>query len=368
VLAGPAAAIWPMEGSGPRRTNAEPGFDDRPPFGVAWSRGNLGRSADRTKGFIEHASTVGGGRLYVQVINGTVTALNAETGAVVWQRDLGRIGSAAPAYHAARNALVVHHHKPGWLYFLNATTGATRWRRWTGGGEPSPLLLRSGIYVANSHGVVMRFRYTGRRVWKRPLGRKMTASLASSRYLIAVDYGGWVTALRHRSGRIAWRRLAPRSHYAAPVAYRGRVYQASREGRLYAISARTGRIAWSRTLGWLTTARAAPTVARGRVFAASFNGWVYCYRWNGSRCWRKRFPGSVKGALASTGGRLAWVCHRRSDQRWVKHGTLRALEVGTGRVVWSFPVCSHAPISADRSRLYVHGFARIRALVAVPTP
>lgn len=360
-----ALALWPLEGSGPRRTNAQPGFADRPPFGVVWSRGNLGRSEDRTKGFVEHASTVGGGRVYVQVINGTVTALEASSGAIVWQRKLGTKAAAAPAYSTRRRIVVVHNHKPGRLYVLNPATGATRWARPTGGGETSPLLLTGGIFVANKSGVVMKFTYTGRRVWRRPLGRKITGSIASSRYLIVSDYGGYIRALRPRNGRVVWRRYAGRSHYAAPVIHRGRVYQTSREGRIHALSVRTGRVAWSRTLGWLTRARAAPTIARGRVYAASFNGWVYCYRWNGSRCWRKRFPGSVKGALASTGGRLVWVCHRRSDQRWVKHGTLRALEVGTGRVVWSFPVCSHAPISTDGHRLYVHGFARVRALAAV---
>jgi outer membrane protein assembly factor BamB len=364
-----ASGAWPVEGADSGRRNADPTFTVQPPYGLVWTRSGFGGGADRgfaSDGFIEHGSTVGDGRLYVQVINGTVTAVNATTGSVIWRRFLGTKASGAPAYSARRSIVVVHNNRPGRLYVLRAGTGATRWRRNTGGGETSPLLLAGGIFVANSRGVVMKFSYGGRRVWRRSLGWKITGSLASSRYLIASDYGGYITALQHTNGRVVWRRRTASwsSHYAAPVVHRGRIYQTSRQGEIYALSVSTGRIAWSRTLGWGTRARAAPTVVGNRVFAASFNGLVYCLRWDGRMCWRRRFPGSVKGALASTGANLIWVCHRTSRQRRTELGRLRAIRPRTARVVWSWAHCSHAPISTGTDLLYINDFSRIWAMQA----
>jgi outer membrane protein assembly factor BamB len=363
-----AQAQWSIQGADTARGNAAPWFDHRPPYGILWSRGNLGRSADRTNGFIEHGSTVGGGRVYVQVINGTVSALSASSGKVLWWRKPGQRAASAPAYSGRRRAVVVHNLRPGGrLSVLDARTGRRRWSRYTGGGEASPLVLESGIVVATTAGAVAKYSWSGRRLWRRSLGWKITGSVASAGgRLVVVDYGGWVTALQHRNGRVLWRSRTGGRNYATPTLYRARVFVASQNGRLYGFSARTGRLAWSRQIGSWAPSNTAPAVAGGRVFAASFNGWVYCFRWKGSRCWRKRFAGAVKAALATTEGNLVWVCHRKSDERRVRRATLRVLGARAGRTVWTFSVCSHAPLSADSHRAYVHGFGRIRALTPIP--
>ena len=76
------------------------------------------------------APTVLGGRLFVGSAGGRVLALDARTGCVYWQYQASGPVRAAPtvAAHGARHMLVFSDQN-GWVYGLDAQTGAERWKR-----------------------------------------------------------------------------------------------------------------------------------------------------------------------------------------------------------------------------------------------
>jgi len=80
---------WPLYGLTPDRRRDAVDFDHRPPYRKLWEvRGGA---------LVEFPPVVAYGRLYFATIKGKFLALEAETGKVVWRRDLGYVSAASPA-------------------------------------------------------------------------------------------------------------------------------------------------------------------------------------------------------------------------------------------------------------------------------
>jgi outer membrane protein assembly factor BamB len=200
-----------------------------------------------------------------------------------------------------------------------------------------------GYDSARSHFAPSRLEPPFTSLWKvRPTGEllEFPPSLARGR-LYVVENEGRVIALSARTGRTLWKRDLGQLAASTPAYQDGRLYvtilclsdcapaigNAGSEGRgrVAALDARTGKTIWSRDLPSRT--ESSPLVVRDRVFFGAENGKVYALqRRTGRIDWTHQAADAVKSALAYDNGRLYFGDYA---------GAVTALRARDGELVWS---------------------------------
>jgi len=223
-----------------------------------------------------------GDRLYLGDWNGDVWAFDANHGDVVWHRHVAD-GAIKGALAYAGGRLFVGAYD-GHVYCLSRT-GSVVWR---GSAQPrlfgsahfysTPAVAYGRVYIGATDGKVYAFgAASGRRLWSHSTGGYVYASPAVWHELVfAGSYSGRFDALDAGTGEPRWSFDAhgPISGSATvvnDVVFFSTLSQKGlKNGRTYALSARTGRRLWSFPDGKYT-----PVVAaKGRVFLIGY-GVVY---------------------------------------------------------------------------------------------
>jgi eukaryotic-like serine/threonine-protein kinase len=161
----------------------------------------------------------------------------------------------------AINASPVSIAPSGWsLTALNAQTGAVRWKLPTAGMIGRPVIANGAIYFAPQDGYVYAVdAVTGHVRWRFQRTVNISAQVGIDGYpaldgdtLYVASDGGTVYALDAQTGKERWLFALPDSKghiYAAPAVGRGKVYVSSGNGTnaFYALDEATGKIAWQFT-------------------------------------------------------------------------------------------------------------------------
>jgi outer membrane protein assembly factor BamB len=182
-------------------------------------------------------------------------AFDKRTGAVRWVStpaqgpfdDANNQASPTVAVIGARR-LVIGGGADGWLYAVDARTGASVWRFQVSvrGLNSPPLVVGDVVYAAHAE----------ENVDGGPMGR-----------VVAIDGRG--TGDITKTGEL-WRADAIPVGFAAPTAAEGRLYVVDNAANLHALDLQTGRPLWKHSLG--TVGRAAPVHADGKLFLTEQNG------------------------------------------------------------------------------------------------
>lgn len=184
---------------------------------------------------------------------------------------------------------------------------------------------RPGVVVALTAG-------KGKVVWRRRLASESTPLLKGR----LVYVGAWdhrVYALYARTGRVAWSFATDGEVNSSPAYANGTIYIGNNAGSLYALNAKTGRLRWrARSFSRFAHGReyfyATPTVAYGRVYASNTDGTVYAYgAATGHLLWAKHAGTYVYTAPA------VW---RRRVYVGTYDGRFYALDAATGDVKWGW--------------------------------
>lgn len=187
----------------------------------------------------------------------------------VWTMSVGAPVWGDLTFDRARSVLYVAD-ESGAVTALSARDGALRWRTSLGASvRGAPALARGRLYVATDAALAAIEAGTGRTLWSAAFAPELAARLPMS------------------DPNSAW------DHYAAsPVVDGGVVYVGSRDGCVYAIGAREGRLEWRTCLGALITA--APAVTRDALFVGAFDGFAYkLARDGGAVLWRRDTHGAI---------------------------------------------------------------------------
>jgi outer membrane protein assembly factor BamB len=341
-----ASRQWTMYGAGPKRTQAQPAIRVRPPFKVVWSRG-LGS-------LIEFPAVVADGVAYIANARGTVRALDMRDGTVIWRHDTphGKMASSP----AVVGDTVVVHGMDGHVWVLRRSDGQLLWHHTVGSPvESSPVVSRGLDVFGAWNGTVTALDLKHHRVrWTRRTGCKITSSAAlAGGTLYLGDYCGRLLALSLRTGRVLWSRHVNGRVYGTPAVSAGRIFvPSSTGGSLTAFSTR-GRYLWRRNTG--SYVYSSPAVSHGRVFFGSYNGVFYALRArDGATLWTHRTGGPISGAAVVVGG-VAYAgsfAHR-----------ILGVDARSGRVVLRFPHGEYVPVSGGGTRLLLHGYSRLYAVV-----
>jgi outer membrane protein assembly factor BamB len=234
----------------------------------------------------------------------------------------------------------------GLVLAVQAETGRVLWeRRFAGCVAASPAVGNGIVYLGFTdpppcRGTAPTFLAAfdardGKTLWRFRAGVVETSPLLTEG---RVYFGSWdhrVYALDARTGRLAWS-FATGGRVKAGVAFaRGTIFVGSYDGRLYALDARTGRLRWAAGNGGLGGLYATPSVANGRVFVGSTNGRVYAFATStGALLWSTRTRSFVYSPAALSRG-VAYI--GSYDHR------LYALAQSSGRILWTYK--ARAPIS-----------------------
>ncbi len=336
---------------------------------------------------IRSSPVVRAGTLYVGASDGTLQALDAATGAPRWRvRTEGAI-AGTPAVDAAA---VYVPSRDGFLRALDVRTGRERWRHRFGkplGADDywdyhlsSPVLDGATLLIGGGDGRVLALDTAhGRVKWQADVGARVRSTPAvQDGIVVFATMSGHVRALRERDGAPLWTFATDGAAHKfadadndttsvvasptiVPTADGELVAIGGRDGHLYALDLRSGRLRWRLThdgSSWmLATATDGQTLYVGGGSAAIVQAVDPA---TGAERWRFKTRSAVFASLALAGDALL-----ASDFT----GTLVALDKASGRRLWEFPLGGRAlstPLVAGNVVYAASDAGVLRALDVAP--
>ncbi|WP_433257684.1 PQQ-binding-like beta-propeller repeat protein [Streptosporangium sp. CA-135522] len=275
--------------------------------------------------------------VYATSGDGTVSALDAATGAMRWRF---QTGGSLLFDHVVMDGTVFAANASGRLVALDAATGRMRWSRRI--NVVSDLVVAAGrLYVwtrnpawAVNAEVVALNGASGKRLWTfRPEGDILNPDpvLAGEVVHVGSDHG-MVYALDAASGARKWRlRVGGGQDHTHLVRAGGVVYAASTDGKVHALEASSGKVRWSSGIDGFVDFR--PVVAGGAVYLGDKDGTTYALdAGSGTRLWSFQTEGERPGFKWDVAVAQGLVYAGGAD------GRLYALDAATGAARWSFPL------------------------------
>ena len=216
-----------------------------------------------------------------------------------------------------------------------------------GRGQPA-VMEDTAWFLTRTHDVFAVDIGTGRLRWRRSTGEPGDETLGSSvvavdARIVAGDYA--LLAMDARSGERLWR-FEPSDGYGPGLylgdAGHGLVFAGSPAGRLYAVRAEDGVMAWSYRAAAEPKTTVFEPVSSGIDVAAGYTtfgsrqggGVILVDRDTGQERWRREFPGRGEEATGFGGGVVFCgdaVIASSGD------GEIHAFDCRTGRLLWTLP-------------------------------
>ena len=252
------------------------------------------------------APVVAGGRLYVVDGNGVVHAIDARTGARVWETALdstkkdrvvlfgGGVSADAGKVYATDGR--------GDAAALDAATGKILWKVRPGGPlRGAPGIGLGSVFVLSQDNQVFALKAeTGETLWTDSATLQtsgvfgVAAPAIAQGTVVAGFSSGELSALRYENGRIVWQDQLSRTSIstsvssvsdidASPVIDQGKVYAIGQGGRMVAMDLINGQRQWELNIGGIAT----PWLAGEWLFAVTDDARLLC--------------------IARTTGKIRWV-------------------------------------------------------------
>ncbi len=286
------------------------------------------------------------GVVYIGSDDGELFALNACTGALIWNRTLGYLSTSSPA---VVDGVVYVSVWEGQNYALNASNGEVIWsnnRRYSGS---SPAVVDGVFYISESGNTVAINATTGEYIWRYSIGTNGGNIPIVADGSVFISDSGYVYAINASTGVLHWSRTFRISNtYNSPAYANGVLYFVCSDELSYALNATDGSTAWSTGTGY--SADHSPSVADGKVIVpTSGSGVSVLDAATGVRLWKYPVSPGMGSSCAVAGGRVYVACN---------DGNIIALDINSGDKIWSYPLSntgtSSTPAVAN-GILYIRG-------------
>lgn len=271
---------------------------------------------------------------------GSLPDYNAKTTPrLSWQVGVGGKGGGGFA-PAVRSDAVYAAGDDGTLVSVDPTSGAQRWRSNAGTRLSAGVGANASLVVVGTDkGEVLAFDTSGKPLWQAKVSSEVSGpSLPTDTMLIVWSIDGKIFGLAPQDGSRKWvyQRVMPPltvRRFAGGLVTRGGLFTGTAGGKLLAIDAQTGNLAWegnvatpkgATELERIADVTSLPVVDERTVCAAAYQGRLACFDpQRGTLIWSREF-GSL-GGLAL-------------DNRYVyitdDSGAIQALDKTTGTSVW----------------------------------
>ncbi len=200
---------------------------------------------------------------------------------------------------------------------LNPSSGKERWRVKVA-GEPTRPAVRNGlVYVGNWGGRVRAMATEdGTERWRAKTSEKRVNSPAVTEERLFVTDRRNAYAFDAKSGDRLWRRQVNQQIWSSPSISDGTVFVASesKDGKLYALDAKTGETRWTFGEGGR---KSSPVVADGVVYYPSNYDLHALDAKRGNRLWHRRLEGQVstpavvEGTVYAAGGHVLYALEEK---------------------------------------------------------
>jgi outer membrane protein assembly factor BamB len=261
-------------------------------------------------------------RLYCVTDSGLVSALNAETGARLWTKQIGRQGF--PAMGPGANSKYLGVISGSRLYMLDRATGRLEWSRQLGSAPSSgPALTENFAFIALVTGRIEGYNLT------EPETRPWYYQSKGRTYLRPTTTGSvvsWPTSLgylyvsRADDPGVLFRLETDEDIVTSPAEKAPYLYVASLDGYLYSLEENTGRGQWRYSTGYPIVS--SPAVVGDRVYVASLEPTLHAIETTtGVGLWKA--PGMSH--FAARGKERVYASDR--------YGRLLALDAKTGQLL-----------------------------------
>lgn len=326
---------WAMASNTPSKSYGHLALAANPT--AVWSQRIEGSTSSRRLGA---APVVANGTLYAVDTSGTVHAMNAETGARLWQ------------------------YSPDIASDMRGTV--------YGGGIA---VAGNRLFVTSGTGrVVALDTANGAEVWSaNPAGPLRDAPTLAFNLVLVMTQDNRIIALNQNDGEIAWQEsgsLAQAGVFgvASPAAGQGTVVAGYSSGELVAYRYENGRVLWADALartsistevGSISDIDADPIIDNGRVYALGQGGRMAAYELvTGQRIWELNLSGISTPALAgewlftlTSDARLLAIARSTGKVRWITQlRRYRDAEDRKGEIFWTGPVLANNMLYVANSR------------------
>jgi outer membrane protein assembly factor BamB len=236
-----------------------------------------------------------------------------------WDVPFDSASAAPPGYDAATAYVPL---KNGVLVAVDLDSGAVRWRRELATSF-TPETGDGRVFVLGDGRIEAADAATGQTVWSIALPGEAAAPLYwDTGWLLASTMSGELVAFRASDGTLIWRSQLGAPLSTRPVPALDRVFLGLTDGRIVAAALETGVPSWERTVpGRVTGLRAMPD----QLVAGTTEDEVYSFDLGrGRQRWRWRVGGDVTGTPAYD-DRLIFFASRDNVMRAVdrRSGNLR---------------------------------------------
>ena len=254
-------------------------------------------------------------------------ALNAGTGAVAWQKEMGASDSDVPTIANG----VLYGENGGGISALAPQTGTTIWTYNRDGGPSSnPAVSNGRVYSADAQGFAYSLdASTGTLIWEQEIGLPDTPISEPAVVNGVAYYGSYdnsVYALNAQTGTLLWK-FATGGFPASPAVVKDVVYVGSGDKNLYALDALTGALLWKFATGG--DVGTTPAVANGAIYFGSNDGYLYGLDATaGVPLWKFRTTGVVLSSPSVANGVVYFTAFDGANE------AVYALHAGTGAVLW----------------------------------
>jgi outer membrane protein assembly factor BamB len=356
--AGPERFAWPIYGYTKNHTRFFPASASlRPPFKIVWTRG--GRTLR------EFPPVLSEGRIFQLTDDGTLTAIAARDGTVLWSKSLGTLSAASPAVGGDTVYATVLSRSPGVeegrVVALNVADGAIRWsRNLPSRSESSPLLDHGRLFFGSENGTVYALEArSGRIVWtyRAPGAVKASPSLSGG-VLFFGDYSGHVQAISEQTGRRFWLSgsegalFGSGTFYSTAAVLWGRVFLGNTDGRIYAYDAYSGALDWAVQTGAYVYASPAAVDAPGRgptIYLGSYDGNFYALSARSGHIeWSFAAGGKISGS-ATVVGRTVYFSDLGTHRTY-------GLDISSGKVEFTMHTGRFDPVISDSHNIFLTGY------------
>ena len=355
---------WPRYGyTKDHRRVFDPARPLRGPWRAKWKH--------KAAALTEFPPAISRGMILQLADNARLVARDLETGKRRWRRRLGKLSASSPAIADGRVYVTLLEGRNGGgrgrVVCLRLRDGKILWSDGLSSrSESSPLVHNGRVYFGSEGGTLYAIdARTGHKDWTyRAAGAIKGSPTLSDGLLYFGDYGGQVQAVRARDGARIWAKGAARGFvrsgrfYATATVVFGRVYIGSTDGRVYSLSARDGRVAWAHQTGRYVYSSTAVKDVPGlgpTVYVGSYDGVFYALdARSGKVRWTHRTGGRISGGATIIGDTVYTAVLDRDITVGMK--------VGSGKVVFRYPLGAYDPVVSDGVNLYITGHHSLTAL------
>lgn len=224
-----------------------------------------------------------------------------------------------------------------------------------------PALTERWAFAAAIDGEVYKLdRKTGAREWRVDLDRKITGGVSAAYGMVALgSANGEIIVLNEEDGSILWEKALGGQIMSAPAFGSERLVVQTIDGRLHGLDRQDGKTVWlfDTSIPILTLrGESSPVVMGGATLAGFANGKLVALDTDSGFVAWERLIGEPKGRselerLIDLDGRF-WVSGK-IVYAVTYQGGLAAIDVPSGRVLWSKPLSSYSGVSEFLSQVYV---------------